>query len=139
MALQPGAAHWLPVHWGLPLHPGRTLLLCQFVAEAAAGRTRCATTDAGLRLPLAEALDLGHSVALPPLDTNRTHFEGRPRIMVAVTSSSTSDVVSALLPCPTPLLNTADSRPGLCHSALLHCSAHMHPRDGVVQPHMGSI
>ena len=82
---------------GLLMHPGRTLLLCHSMAEASAGQPRCAMTDAGLRLPLAEALDLGHSVALPPLNTNRTHFEGKPRILVAVTSSSTSDVVSALL------------------------------------------
>ena len=112
---------------------------CQLVAEAAAGQAQCAVTDAGLRLPLAEALDLDHSVALPPLNTNRTHFESKPRILVAVTSSSTSDVVSAPLQCPTPHLNTADSQSGLCHSSVLHCSAHTHPRQGVVQPHTGLI
>ena len=124
VAMQAGAARWLPLHRRLLLHPGSTLLLCQCAAETAAGRVQCGTTDAGLRLPLAEALDLGHFVALPPLNTNRSHFEGKPRILVAVTSSSTSDVVCVPLQCPTPHLNTADSRPGLCHSSRLHCSAH---------------
>ena len=139
MALQAGDVRCLLAHQGVLLHPGRTLVLCHSVAEAAAGQTQVATTDAGLRLPLAEALDLGHSVALPPLNTNRTHFEGKPRILVAVTSSSTSDVVSAPLQRPTPHLNTADGQPWLCHSSLLHCSAHMHLREGVVQPDMGFV
>ena len=99
------------------------------MAEAAAGQTQRTPTDAGLRLPLAEALDLGHFVALPPLNTSRGHFEGKPRILVAVTSSSTSDVVSTKLQCPTLHLNTADSQPGLCHPSALHCSAYVHLRD----------